>query len=37
VRTAAITLRAAAADLDALSPAERTMLAEWLDRVAAAR
>lgn len=37
VRTAAITLRAGAADLDALSPAERTMLAEWLDRVAAGR
>lgn len=43
VRSAAITLRAAASDLDAmsrlgaLSPAERTMLAEWLDRVAVAR
>ncbi|WP_420369264.1 TetR/AcrR family transcriptional regulator [Curtobacterium sp. L1-20] len=33
VTSAAITLRAATADLDALSPAERSMLAEWLDRV----
>lgn|GEM_PF-213821 len=43
VRTAAITLRAAVSDVDAasslaaLSSAERTMLAEWLDRVGAAR
>ncbi|MBT2502214.1 TetR/AcrR family transcriptional regulator [Curtobacterium sp. ISL-83] len=32
-RTAALTLRAVAADLDPLSPAERAVLAEWLDRV----
>lgn len=34
VATAAVTLRAAAADLDALTPGERTLLVEWLDRVA---
>ena len=34
VTSAAITLRAAVSDLDALSIAERAMLAEWLDRVA---
>ena len=36
VTSAAITLRAAAPDLDVLSSAERTMLAEWLDRIASA-
>lgn len=35
VTSAAITLRAAAPRLDRLSAAERTMLAEWLDRIAA--
>lgn len=35
VTTAAITLRAVAPRLDRLSAAERTMLAEWLDRIAA--
>lgn len=34
VTSAAITLRAAAPRLDRLSAAERTMLAEWLDRIA---
>ncbi|GAA2015773.1 TetR/AcrR family transcriptional regulator [Nakamurella flavida] len=33
---AAVALRAAAPDLDALSGAERALLAEWLDRVVAA-
>ncbi len=33
VRTAALTLRAVAADLPALTPAERMVLAEWLDRI----
>ncbi|PYY33358.1 TetR family transcriptional regulator [Curtobacterium sp. MCJR17_055] len=32
-RTAALTLRSVAPDLTALSPAERSVLAEWLDRV----
>ncbi|QWS33772.1 TetR/AcrR family transcriptional regulator [Curtobacterium aetherium] len=32
-RTAALTLRAVTDDLAALSPAERAVLAEWLDRV----
>lgn len=36
VTSAAITLRAAVADLDVLTGAERVLLAEWLDRVAAA-
>ncbi|MCA5924760.1 TetR/AcrR family transcriptional regulator [Curtobacterium oceanosedimentum] len=35
VTSAAITLRAAAPRLERLSSAERTMLAEWLDRIAA--
>lgn len=35
ITSAAITLRAAVSDLDALSVAERAMLGEWLDRVAA--
>lgn len=34
ITSAAITLRAAVSDLDALSVAERAMLGEWLDRVA---
>lgn len=34
-RTAAVTLRAVASDLGALSAAERALLAEWLDRVIA--
>ncbi len=33
LRTAALTLRAGVDGLDALSPAERAVLAEWLDRV----
>jgi hypothetical protein len=33
---AATTLRAHAGDLDVLSPGERSLLAEWLDRVVAA-
>jgi AcrR family transcriptional regulator len=37
VSNAAITLRAAADGLDVLSPGERAVLAEWLDRVVAAR
>ena len=32
--TAAVTLRAALPDLTALTPAERTLLADWLDRIA---
>ncbi|MGR9791984.1 hypothetical protein ACUOFZ_24685, partial [Escherichia coli] len=32
-RVAAVTLRAAVSDLAPLSPAERALLAEWLDRV----
>ena len=32
-RTAALALRAAAPDLTALSPAERAVLTEWLDRI----
>lgn len=36
VTSASITLRAAVADLDVLTGAERVLLAEWLDRVAAA-
>jgi hypothetical protein len=31
---AAVTLRAALPDLTALTPAERTLLADWLDRIA---
>jgi hypothetical protein len=31
---AAVTLRAALPDLEALTPAERTLLADWLDRIA---
>lgn len=34
-RTAAVALRAVASDLDALSPSERALLADWLDRVIA--
>lgn len=37
VASAAITLRAAADGLDALSPGERVVLVEWLDRVVAGR
>ncbi|MHA3701729.1 TetR/AcrR family transcriptional regulator [Jatrophihabitans sp. YIM 134969] len=37
VRTAAVGLRAAVADLPPLSTAERGLLADWLDRVVAAR
>lgn len=33
LRTAAVTLRAGVEDLDRLTAAERTVLAEWLDRV----
>jgi AcrR family transcriptional regulator len=33
--TAAVTLRAALPDLTALTPAERTLLGDWLDRIAA--
>lgn len=36
VVAAAVSLRAVAADLDVLSPSERLLLAEWLDRVAQA-
>jgi hypothetical protein len=32
--TAAVTLRAALPDLTALTPAERTLLGDWLDRIA---
>jgi AcrR family transcriptional regulator len=35
VTSAAVTLRAAARDLGALSPTERALLADWLDRVSA--
>jgi hypothetical protein len=35
--TAAVTLRAAAAGLDVLTPAERALLADWLDRIAQAQ
>ena len=34
--TSAVALRASLDDLDALTPAERSLLGEWLDRVVAA-